>query len=295
MSSPASFPPALALLSGQQSPLQQVRAQKFQRSGGKLMPYSRRDYYKIWITHSGTIDYATESVTINQPALIFSNPLVPYAFTSENMGSGYMCIFTDDFLKMHGRMESMQDTPLFRIGSKAVFLLNDQQLSVAENIFDKIIAELESDYAHRHDVVRNYVNLLIHEGMKMEPALAAYQKHNAAQRIASLFLELLERQFPIDSPQHALKLKKASDYARSLSVHVNHLNHAVRTVTGKSTSTHISDRIVAEAHALLRHTDLSIADIAFALGFDYPTYFNNFFKKATGRTPLAIRKQPVLQ
>ena len=254
------------------------------------MPYSRRDYYKIWITHSGTIDYATESVTINQPALIFSNPLVPYAFTSESVASGYMCIFTDDFLKVHGRTESMQDAPLFRIGSKAVFLLNDQQLLFAEGLFDKIIAELESDYAHKHDVVRNYVNLLIHEGMKMEPSLASYQRHNAAQRIASLFLELLERQFPIDSPGHALKLKKASDYARSLSVHVNHLNHAVRTVTGKSTSAHISERIVAEAHALLRHTDLAIADIAYALGFDYPNYFNNFFKKSTGRTPLSIRK-----
>ena len=291
MSSPISVSAAVASLSDHRSPEQQVRAQKFARSGSKILPYSRRDYYKIWITNgAGSIDYATEMVEINQPALIFSNPLVPYAYSSEAPMGGYMCIFTDDFLKAHGRTESLQESPLFRIGSRAVFLLNDHQLSFAEGIFDKIITELESEYAHKHDLVRNYINLLIHEGMKMEPAVASYRRHNAAQRIASLFLELLERQFPIDSPRHALRLKKASDYARSLSVHVNHLNHAVRSVTGKSTTAHISERIVAEAHALLRHTDLTISDIAYALGFDYPNYFNNFFKKSTGRTPLSIRK-----
>jgi AraC-like DNA-binding protein len=101
---------------------------------------------------------------------------------------------------------------------------------------------------------------------------------------------LLERQFPIDSPEHALKLRKASDYAESLSIHVNHLNHAVRDITGKSTSVHITDRIIMEAKALLLHTDMSITEIAYCLGFDYPNYFNNFFKKNTGLTPLSLRK-----
>jgi AraC family transcriptional regulator, transcriptional activator of pobA len=126
--------------------------------------------------------------------------------------------------------------------------------------------------------------------MKMEPALNAVKYHTAAERIASLFLELLERQFPIHSPEHALQLKKAGDYAQHLSVHVNHLNHAVREITGKPTSVHIAQRIVTEAKALLKHTDMSIAEIAYCLGFDYPNYFNNFFKKNTGTTPLSLRK-----
>ena len=291
MSSPISVPAAFASLSDPKSPQQQVCAQKFEQSGSKILPYSRRDYYKIWITTgNGSISYATQTVEINRPALIFSNPLVPYAYTNTESLGGYMCIFSDDYLKVHGRTESLQESPLFRIGSKAVFFLDDHQLAFASDLFDKIIVELESAYAYKHDLVRNYINLLIHEGLKMEPALSAYCYHNAAERIAGLFLELLERQFPIDSPQHALRLKKAGDYARSLSVHVNHLNHAVRGVTGKSTTTHISERIIAEAHALLRHTDLTIADIAYSLGFDYPNYFNNFFKKSTGRTPLSVRK-----
>jgi AraC-like DNA-binding protein len=150
--------------------------------------------------------------------------------------------------------------------------------------------ELSTTYIHRFDIVRHYLSVIIHEGMKMEPASNAVKHHNASERIASLFLELLERQFPIESPQQALKLRKASDFAENLSVHVNHLNYAIREITGKSTSFHITERIIMEAKALLLHTDFTVADIAYCLGFDYPNYFNNFFKKNTGMTPLSLRR-----
>ncbi|RYY07914.1 MAG: AraC family transcriptional regulator, partial [Cytophagaceae bacterium] len=68
-------------------------------------------------------------------------------------------------------------------------------------------------------------------------------------------------------------------------------NRAVRELTGKTTGLHIAERIVAEAKALLLHTNWSTAEIAYGLGFEYPTYFNNLFKKHTGTTPTALRAQ----
>jgi AraC family transcriptional regulator, transcriptional activator of pobA len=272
---------------------EQIRAHRFDESSQKAMPYSRRDYYKIWIVRApGAIHYATYSVNIDRPALIFSNPRVPYAYeaASQHLGPGYLCIFTEDFLHETNRPISLQESPLFKPGARAVFFPDEQQLAFIGSLFDKIIEELQSSYVYRHDVLRSYVNLIIHEGLKLEPTLRTIAPHNASSRIASLFLELLERQFPIESTQHALSLRKAGDYANSLSVHVNHLNHAVRSVTGKSTSAHIAERITTEAKAMLKHTDLSIADVAYCLGFEYPNYFNNFFKKNTGTTPLAYRR-----
>ncbi|HPH47443.1 MAG TPA: helix-turn-helix domain-containing protein [Chryseolinea sp.] len=272
-------------------PENQVRAHKFESGGNKMLPYSRRDYYKIWVTiGTGKIEYANRSIELMQPALIFSNPRVPYSFESTDLSGAYMCIFTEEYLKANGRTESLQESPLFKIGSNPVFLLQPEQLHHISDLYEKILCELNSSYVYRHELVRNYLNLIIHEGMKMEPALSAIHYHTATDRIANLFLELLERQFPIDSAQHALKLKKASDYAEYLSVHVNHLNHAVREITGKSTTMHIAERIITEAKALLRHTDMSIAEVAYCLGFEYPNYFNNFFKKNTGLTPLSLRK-----
>lgn len=124
----------------------------------------------------------------------------------------------------------------------------------------------------------------------MQPAMAYFTPQKASLRIATLFLNLLEKQFPVDSQQYSLFLKKASDYADKLAVHVNHLNAAVQEITGRSTTAHINARILSEAKSLLTHTDWSIAEIASSLGFDYASYFNNFFKKHTGVTPMTLRK-----
>jgi AraC-like DNA-binding protein len=264
------------------------------RSSGYLetTPYNRRDYYKIWVLiGDGVLHYADKSVVIDKPALIFTNPLVPYSFESGvSERSGFMCIFTEAFLKTDSRMDILQQSTLFKPGSDKVFFLDEAQVDLVKRVYADMLAEQATDYRYRYDVLRHYVSLLIHISLKKQPAQGPVSAINAATRISALFLELLERQFPIDSPDAELKLKKARDYARSLSVHVNHLNHAVKEVTGKSPSVHISERIVTEARALLKHTDWSVSAIAFSLGFEYPTYFNNFFKKNTGATPLSVRK-----
>ena len=152
-----------------------------------------------------------------------------------------------------------------------------------------MISEQQTDYAYKDDLMRNYINLIIHEALKLQPSEHYDQHRNAASRLTSVFLELLERQFPIESADQPLELKTAQDYARNLSVHVNYLNRALKEVTGKPTTAHISDRIISEAKALLQHTDWNIADIAYALGFEYPTYFNNYFKRMTGTNPKSLR------
>lgn len=106
-------------------------------------------------------------------------------------------------------------------------------------------------------------------------------------------MELLERQFPIEHRNNPLLLKTAQEFANHLSIHVNSLNRAVKEITGKSTTAIISERIIAEAASLLRYTDWSIADIAYALGFEYPNYFSSFLKKATGNTPKYYRTRHV--
>jgi AraC-like DNA-binding protein len=156
-----------------------------------------------------------------------------------------------------------------------------------------MIIEQETDYAFKGELIRNYIHLIIHEALKMQPSTNFDQHKNAASRITAVFLELLERQFPIESADRPLQLKTAKDYARSLSLHINHLNRAVKEITGKPTTAHISERIISEAKALLQHTAWNIADIAYSLGFEYPTYFNNYFKRITGTNPRSLRAQAV--
>ena len=149
--------------------------------------------------------------------------------------------------------------------------------------------ELASDYAFKYDLLRNYVLELIHYGQKLQPATALYTTHNASSRVASLFVELLERQFPIESPRQKLRLRSAKDYADRLSVHVNHLNKVLKETTGKTTTEMIASRVVQEAKILLKQTDWNVSEISDCLGFEEVSHFSNFFRKQTTLAPVAFR------
>ncbi|MEO6868330.1 MAG: helix-turn-helix domain-containing protein [Ginsengibacter sp.] len=260
--------------------------------GSKPTPYNRRDFYKIsLVIGKGVLHYADKGIEINNTALKFSNPLIPYSWEpGSGNQSGFFCLFTEGFIGSGDKNESLQNSPLFKIGGNPICFLNKEQEKTASDIFTKMLSEINTNYTYKNDLLRNYVHLLLHEAMRLQPAETYFKHTNASARIAALFIELLERQFPIDSPEHGLHLKTAADYAAKLSVHVNHLNRAVKEVTGKTTTEHISEKITGEAKALLQHTDWNVSEIAYSLGFEYPAYFNNFFKKQTERTPSSFRR-----
>lgn len=187
----------------------------------------------------------------------------------------------------------MQNSPFFKIDGTPILQITEQQREFLNTLFQKMLEEQQTDYVYKDELIRNYINLIIHEALKLQPLQNFDQHKNASSRVTSVFLELLERQFPIESNENPLQLKTAQDYSNALSLHVNYLNRAIKSVTGKSTTTHISERIISEAKALLQHTDWNISEIAYALGFEYPTYFNNFFKKNTGTNPKNFRLELV--
>ncbi|MFC0778607.1 helix-turn-helix domain-containing protein [Flavobacterium sp. HJSW_4] len=115
------------------------------------------------------------------------------------------------------------------------------------------------------------------------------QEINASNRISILFLELLERQFPIEDIRQRVSFRTASDFADQLSIHVNHLSRAVKEITEKTTSQITAERLLQEAKILLKQTDWNVSEIAFALGFTEVTHFNNFFKKHLNINPTKFR------
>ncbi|GGF22541.1 helix-turn-helix domain-containing protein [Hymenobacter cavernae] len=258
--------------------------------------FSRRDHFKVVLVLEGAneLHYATRSYAVDKPALVFTNRLVPYAWeVVEGSGEqqGYICGFTEDFLHSAMRGVGLKDPVLYKVDGNPVYFLSDEQRRYLTEVFVRMRRDLDTDYPHKYDLLRNQLSTIIHEAAQMQPAHAySGPPTNAAERITNLFLTLLDVQFPITSLLREPILKHAQEFADRLSVHVNHLNRSVKEVTGKPTTTHIAERVIGEAKVLLQHTDWSVADIAYNLGFGYANYFANFFKKHTGISPLAFRK-----
>jgi YesN/AraC family two-component response regulator len=69
----------------------------------------------------------------------------------------------------------------------------------------------------------------------------------------------------------------------------NYLSELLKRETGINAQDHIHYMIIEEAKNILLHTNLSMSEIAYSLGFEYPQYFSKLFKLKTGKTPVEFR------
>src|SRR6218665_884405 len=254
--------------------------------GTSLAPYARYDFYKIMLIRGKhRCHYADKSIELDDSTLLFFNPAVPYRFERlDNESTGFFCLFKESFYLDQLR-NGIQDIDMFKRNGKHVFPLNKDKDKEVESFFEKMLDEAGSDYRFKYDLLRNQVFELLHFTMKMQPTENLYHHPDTNARITSIFTEMLERQFPVELPSHPLEMRSATDFAAKLAVHVNHLNRVVKLTTGKTTTEHISQRITAEAIALLKHTDWNISEISYILGVSHPSHFTYFFKKQTKVTP----------
>lgn len=266
------------------------RLEECNAPGRPPVQYSRRDFYKIALMRGKHLyHYGDKTLEVSDSTLMFFNPEVPYTFEPlTEDATGYFCIFKDAFFAEYIR-GSLKELPMYSPNGKPAYLLTQQQDDAFAHIFLKMIEELKSDYAFKFDLIRNYIMEMIHGALKLQPSETLYKHADANSRIAAVFTELLERQFPIESRSQQFKLRSAKDFAEKLNVHTNHLNRAIKKATGKTTTSHIADRLITEAIALLKHTNWNISEISYTLGFEDPAHFNNFFKKQTSQTPRTYR------
>ncbi|MDQ3289993.1 MAG: AraC family transcriptional regulator, partial [Bacteroidota bacterium] len=120
--------------------------------------YSRKDFYKICLTTGKSIiHYADRSFEQEGTVLFFGNPHIPYSWeTISTSYVGYTVLFSEDFFSASDRSESLQHSPLFKIGGTPVLKITEQQRDFLNTIFRKMIEEQQTEYTYKDDLIRNY-------------------------------------------------------------------------------------------------------------------------------------------
>lgn len=263
---------------------------------GNTSPMLRRDYYKISLICKGVgkLSYGGTNIAINGNAVVFGNPLVPYSWKLESEEqSGYFCMFTSDFINNNLKSDVVANSPLFKVNESPVVFLSQKSMDLLVMIFEQMFDEITSSYQNKDDLLRSYIEIIMHEAQKASPQDEDFINKSSAVRLTELFLQLLNRQFPVAAPQYMIQLKNASEFAKQLSVHTNHLNKSLKAVTGKSTTEHINEKMINEAKALLNSSSWDIAEIGYSLGFQHASNFTIFFKKHTKATPASFRSKMI--
>lgn len=250
----------------------------------------RRDFYKMSFISKGTgiLSYGNKTVNIEANTLIISNPNTPFLWKPTNdEQTGFFCLFTSSFLNVTQQANSLLYSLLN--GNEFVFPLSNSTASFIDSLFNKLYSNAQSEYILKYELYHNYIQIILHEIIK-EFGIIEHQTYNSSERISKKFNNLLESLFPVSSVNTELNIKTPQEFAELLSVHVNHLNRALKEYTGKTTSELITERAVKEAQSLLTYTDWSISEIAYCLGFKHPSSFQSFFKRHTNLSPKKYRQ-----
>ncbi|MHC5202122.1 helix-turn-helix domain-containing protein [Myroides sp. LJL119] len=234
------------------------------------------NFYQIfWFTHvqdqSHEIDFTSYKLGANQ--LWITYPGQVHYLDSTGM-QGY-CITVDKdcfhrVLHLEAKWQSFTKNTHLQLG------LTPDKIDLFTHIMDLI--SLEYQGKKRFHVLEKYLQLLIIHLQDL-PVLNMVDIR-IDSRLHTL-LDLIERYF--------LTQRNACFYADKVGLSPKRMNQILIKGIGVSLKAQLQERLLLEAKRLVGYSQDNIQSISHSLNFSEVSYFNRFFKKATGLTPLEFR------
>ncbi|KUG06538.1 AraC family transcriptional regulator [Solirubrum puertoriconensis] len=243
-------------------------------------PHAHDFYVLLYFTHghgTHTIDFVTYEV--RPGALFFLTPGQVHSWSLSDDTRGIDIFFTPAFYLLRHPAERLYSYPFFGPHGQPVLYLPPD-----EPLIGPLLWRMEQEHAmpslNQQEVLRSYLHLVLELAARQhQPEPTAGQQPGLHQLRA--FERLLNERFRTH--------KAVRDYAEWLHLTPNHLNALCRRLLAKTASNLIHERVVVEAKRLLHHSALSVAEVAYNLGFDDASYFSRYFRKYAGLTPEAFR------
>lgn len=251
----------------------------------------RTGFYQILWFEEGSPTHLIDfnPIKINPNSLLFVNKDSVQLFdksTTTATCKGKIILFTDNFF-----CKTQADTKFLRSSILFNDLLSISQIQLpnTNSIFTTIFQQLESELTNSKD---NYQSSILHNNLKN------FLLHSERERRNQDFIELkkgadLDYTLILKDLLDAnfITHKKVSFYSQKMHLSAKRLNQATTKIFGKTPKNIIDDRVLLEAKRLMAHTNESIKEIAFSLGFEEPTNFIKYFKKHTDKTPVEFRSE----
>lgn len=251
----------------------------------------RHNYYEIFIFEEGggfhDVDF--QALEIENRSIHFVSPGQVHLVRRALNSKGYVIFFSRDFYYLNLQDKDILFELPFLNNNTSRPILN---LDLANfPIFLQLVRSIEREYKSknefREELIRSYLNIFLIESRRM---FAGQERPEEASpsNSARLF-----RAFRIHLEKNFSKLHQVQDFAGIMAITEKYLNELCKKTSGKTASELIHERIVLEAKRLLLHSDLNNKEVAYFLSFDDPSHFSKFFKRKTGLTPSAFRKNIV--
>jgi AraC-like DNA-binding protein len=253
------------------------------------------DLYKISLKANcpiTIINYGRTTYDFQEGTMVFMGPrqvveYKPQDFESTATG-GWTLMFHPDLLRKSELGKKMSSFSFFSYSSNEALHLSDEEKDIVSTIIDIIEREYSNNIdAHSQNLIIANLELLLQYCTRFYDR-QFYTRTNWNQDSVSLFESVLMDYYSKDVEMKGLPTVQYC--ADQLNMSAKYLSDLLRKETGRNTQDHIHHFVINKAKNMLLGTKLTVSEIAYSLGFEYPQYFSKLFKKKVKVSPKEFRK-----
>jgi AraC family transcriptional regulator, transcriptional activator of pobA len=262
----------------------EILEQTLKRRAG---PHRHAHYELFWLRGPArhVNDFKDYSLPGDRTSLVLISPGQVHRWKGTEAIRGTMVSFTQAFFDGAGGSGLLGDLDWSFASETGPVLTADAQL---EREVTPLIARCEAEFAEHGlgwlDVVRaQLVQTLVFSQRAWQRRTKPGAAHEPSGGLMRGLRRLVEETFSTQPTVAAL--------AKALSVTPGHLSEVAKSMTGATVRELVAQRTQLEAKRLLVHSEMSISEIAYALGYEDPSYFARSFRREAGKAPGSFREQ----
>ena len=240
--------------------------------------------------NSGTFKYGRSYYDFSEGSLMFTAPgqvmiSNPDPFLNQE---GWGLFFHPDMINKSALGRKIREYNFFHYEVNEALHLSEEE----KNILTTCIENIRKEYTqnidkHTNNLIQTNIELLLSYCSRFYDR-QFYTREKVNTDTVQKFEKLLNDYFA-DERLINSGLPGVSYFAAEMHLSSNYLSDLLQRFTGKTTQEHIHLQVVDKAKSLLWSTDQSVSEIAYGLGFEYPSQFTRLFKNKTGHSPSGYR------
>lgn len=239
------------------------------------------------------VKYGRKVVDFSDGSLICLSPNQVLEMDEDNQETadmmGWGLFFHPDLIRNTSLNDKMKDYSFFSYEISEALHLSDKEKQILYDCVMKLSGELHENIdVHSQAIIVSNLELILNYCSRFYGRQFITRKSSNSSVVAQV------EKILTDHFHHGKLNEQGLPSVKSLAAKVNlspgYLSDLLKKETGKNTQDHIHFYLIEEAKNLLISTDRSVGEVAYALGFEYPQYFNKLFKQKTGMTPVEFRQ-----
>lgn len=257
----------------------------------------KQDYYTIGLKRNVAhkLFYGQQEYDFDEGILTFVAPnqimnLSKNPNINNHTPSGWLLLVHPDFLWNTSLTKKINQYDFFEYTLNEALFLSEKE----EQILLDLLKNIEHEYLSNMDdfsqkIVVSHLELLLNYADRF------YNRQFITRKISNhkILIQLEQILSDYFNDDHLIinGIPSVLNVANRLNLSPNYLSNMLKSLTGQSTQQHIHDKLIEKAKEQLSTTPLSVSEIAYNLGFEYPASLTKIFKNKTDLSPIEFRKK----